>query len=289
MHLNRNKISVRPRLTLRAKKSTGGGKGVSPRPAKNTVKNPAESTQKIKSQIKKKNRARFLKTKGYADYQGIAKEYEDYRLIRECKDILNGHPAFLLGNGPSISKKDLTLLNNFFTIGINRIFYIYEPTVLFWQDRELWRSSEHDIINCRAVKVCRNVGDPRYLFNHFRLGEDPFRFSGKPHKLYGRGNTGALTAQFAYGLGCSSLVILGMDCKYDESGKTDFYGINDHHKPYTLKMCNTAMRWLKKNSPLPIYNCSENKIWPQMELEEVIEEINPEPLGKKHFRKLFLK
>jgi hypothetical protein len=288
LHLRRKKISIKPRLSFKSKKN------VITKKEKVVVKKKKdipESTKKLKATLKSKNisRSGTGKKRGFSEYHKITKEYEDYKPIRKCKDILNGYPAFLLGNGPSVSKRNLSLLDEFFTIGINRIFYIYESTLLFWQDRELWRSNENNILTSKAVKICRNIGDPRHLFNHYRLGEDPFRFSGKPHKLYGRGNTGVLSAQFAHGLGCSALVLLGMDCKYTEKGDTDFYGKNEHHKSYTLKMCNTAMRWLKKNSPLPIYNCSENKNWKQQTLEEVIEILDPEPLGKKYFRNLFKK
>ena len=46
--------------------------------------------------------------------------------------------CFILGNAPSINDMDLSLLDNYFTIGINRIFYEYDPTVLIWQDLALW-------------------------------------------------------------------------------------------------------------------------------------------------------
>ena len=38
--------------------------------------------------------------------------------------VLSGQPAFILGNSPSISAQPLHLLNQYLTIGINRIFYI---------------------------------------------------------------------------------------------------------------------------------------------------------------------
>ena len=288
MHLNRKKVKPKLKLSIKGKISSS----TKPSLKRNIKKYKEEipvSTKKIKSQIKSKSNIKSIKKRGFSDYNKIAKEYEKYKAIRKCKNILEGNPVFLLGNGPGLTKRNLSLLDDFFTIGINRIFYIYEPTILFWQDRELWRSDEQGVLKSKALKICRNIGDPRHLFIHFRLGEDPFRFSAKPHKLYGRGNTGVLTAQFAHGLGCSAFVLLGMDCKYAEDGNTDFYGKNEHHKHYTLKMCNTAMRWLKNNSPVPIYNCSDNTIWPQRDLQEVIEEIKPESHGKEHFRNLFLK
>jgi hypothetical protein len=212
-----------------------------------------------------------------------------YKKLSKWKNILKGYPAFLLGNAPSISKQDLTVLNPYFTIGLNRIFYIYHPTVLLWQDRQLWMSDKKNIVKCKSIKVARNIADPRGMFVNFKLGLNPFRLTSDPSHLYGRGNSGALAAEFAISLGCSSLVILGMDCKYGHKGRTDFYGNNRDHNPYTLTRCSDAMKWLKKYSPVPIYNCSKIKLWPTMTLEEAISKTKPKPFKRKHFENIFRK
>ena len=47
-------------------------------------------------------------------------------------------PCFLIGNGPSLRKVNTKLLENYFTIGINRCFLKIDPSILIWQDLALW-------------------------------------------------------------------------------------------------------------------------------------------------------
>ncbi|KKL11903.1 hypothetical protein LCGC14_2541120 [marine sediment metagenome] len=240
------------------------------------------------STSRKKNRDKVVTKKISQNVIKGKERYLDskkYKKLSKWKGILKGYTAFLLGNAPSISKQDLSLLNNYFTIGINRIFFLYEPTVLFWQDRQMWITDKKNLIKCKSVKVCRDLADPRNMFLNFKLGLNPFRFTMKPQQMYGRGNTGAVAAEFAVSMGCSSIVILGIDCKYSK-GKTDFYGNNKDHTKYTLNRCKEAMEWLKKKCPIPIYNCSKIDLWPKQNLSDVINEIKPKKCDKKSFAKL---
>ena len=196
-------------------------------------------------------------------------------------------PRAAADNSPSITNHNLSLLDDYFTIGVNRIFFIYTPTILFWQDLEMWTKHKKDLLKCNSMRVCRNISDPQNIFVNFLLGQNPPRFPETPQVLYGRGNSGILIAQLAYAFGCSSVILLGMDCKY-EKDKTNFYGKNKDHKTYTMKMCRNSMKWLKNNCPIPIYNCSNIDLWPFMTLEDAIRKSNPIPKGKKYFTNLFL-
>lgn len=212
-----------------------------------------------------------------------------YQPIEKWAGILEGHVAFLLGNAPSIGKLKLDVLDSYLTIGINRIFYIYDPTILMWQDRQLWSRDKKGIERQRAIKVSSASSDPKNLYCHFKVSGSHFKFTYAPHQLYGRGNTGVLSAQFAVALGCTNLVLLGMDCKYGPDGRTDFYGKNKDHKPYTLKMCYAAMRWLRDNCPVPIHNCSNIDLWPQKSLNDVIKELSPRKMSRSDYHKVLLK
>ena len=208
--------------------------------------------------------------------------------VPKWSNLIAGQPAFILGNAPSISDQNLPLLDDFFSIGVNRIFFVYDPTILIWQDRAISDEHSSELRICESVKFCRDIYDKKKKYMNFKLKLDPFKFSMKPGLLNGRGNTGVLAAQLAVSMGCSSLVMIGTDCSYD-GDKTDFYGKNKDHKKYTLKMCKGAMKWLRDNSPVPIYNCSRNKLWDNMSINEAIEELKPERLGKKYFNSLMRK
>ena len=278
MHFNREKITT-PKLRI------------SPRGKKNRNKERKVTKEDIKPVIKPKIRNNKLKiTKTSKDkIQGNDKGKKKYKILSNWEGLLAGHTAFILGNAPGIEKQDLSLLDSYFTIGINRIFYIYDPTILIWQDRQVWDRDKKTVLKQKAIKVCSSVADPRHYFLNFRVKSGPFLFGANPSILHGIGNTGALAAQFAVSLGCSNIVLLGTDCKYGAKGKTDFYGKNKDHKPYTLKMCNSAMKWLKNKCPVPVYNCSGNKLWSTQKLSEVIKTINPPKLSRGKYSRMLAK
>jgi hypothetical protein len=212
-----------------------------------------------------------------------------YKSLSKWKNLFEGQPVFILGNSPSIGKQDLSLLNSYCTIGINRIFYIYDPTILIWQDKQVWRGDQDWILKSNAIRVCRDIIDSQKMFINYKLGFNPPKFSVVPNKMYGRGNSAILAAQLAVSIGCSDIVLLGTDCKYGKHRKTNFYGRNKDHTGYTLKMCDDGMKWLRKKSPVPIYNCSRNGTWEKRKLEDVIEELKPKKFKREYFRKLFIR
>lgn len=273
MHFNRQKVAG-PKLKI-------APKGRSKKKSSSKVKK-----QDIRPVSKPKTKKKSIRMRTRPVGKIKANERKMYKSLSDWQDLLTGHTAFLLGNAPSISSQRLSLLDKYFTIGVNRIFYLYDPTVLLWQDRQLWNGDKKVILKQNAIRVCSNTADPRNAFLNFRVKLGPFRFGRNPSLLFGMGNTTALAAELAVSLGCSNLVLVGTDCKYGAKGKTDFYGKNKDHKPYTLKMCNAAMKWLKEECPVPIYNCSDNKLWPSEELSDVINKIKPHAMGREKYKQL---
>ena len=279
MHLNRKKIKQNKFK-------------ISPRGAKKKKIKIASEKKIIRPIVKSKRRNKKLKITSVSGVNSLdVKKFGDkseYKLIKEWKNILDGEVVFILGNAPSISKQNLSILKPYFTIGVNRIFYVYTPTILMWQDIEMWNSEKNKIANSKSLRICNKLSDPRSVFLNFKVKAGNFKFGCDPSILHGTGNTTALAAQLAINMGCSSMVLLGTDCKY-QNGKTDFYGNNKDHKSYTLKMCDTAMKWIKDNSPVPIYNCSINKLWPQENLVDVINRLRPLKSNRKKYLEKFKK
>jgi len=178
------------------------------------------------------------------------------RSIKGWTNTLVDVPAFILGNCPYLPQKDLRLLKNHFTIGINRAFYVLDPTILMWQDSELWYTEKSKIVKTEAIKFCRDSADIQGRFLHFRISGNSFAIPDSAEVLHGRGSTGPLAFQLAWILGCNPIVLLGMSCKYHD-GKTDFYGKNASHKPHTLRNCSKGLEWISKCERMgrTIYNC----------------------------------
>lgn len=222
---------------------------------------------------------------------GLARKHRSQRYaVKNWVNRLADVPCFIIGNAPSVLDHDLTSLNNYFTIGINRAFQLIDPTILMWQDLSLWKSEFHDVHNLQALKVARDVADPRRLYYNFCLKGGNYQFSpDKSHVLYGRGSSGPLAAQFAVALGCRPLILLGCDCKRGSDGRGDFYGENKFWLPHTLDNCWLGLEFLKKECPVEIISCGNaEELWPRQELKDVLRDrINPRyAIGRQEYVKI---
>ena len=196
--------------------------------------------------------------------------------VEKWVDLLKGEPAFILGNSPSILKHDLGLISNYFTIGINRIYLLMEPTVLFWQDIGLYEDGgDKHVEACNSIKLCRIQCDKSRQYNNFEVTSGKYRFTGRPNKHQGSGCSAAIACQLAHAMGASHIVLLGCDGKYAEDGRTDFYGKNTQHRRHTVRNFDKGYDFLKRECPVPIINCSENERWPQVSLKDAIEATKP--------------
>lgn len=190
------------------------------------------------------------------------------------KDI----PCFIIGNAPSLYDMELSPLYDYFTIGINRVFYKYDPTVLIWQDLALWLKEKKKVMATKAIKYCREGADTKGGFYTFKLqGKEP-KLAQTPAILYGRGSSGSITYQFARSLWCDPIILIGMDCAHGQvNGETvtDFYGNNPMHRSHTIPACTKGLNFIKNNHKGKIlYNCSFTNVFPErLTIAEVIEKL----------------
>ncbi len=186
---------------------------------------------------------------------------------------MKGIPCFLLGNAPSLDKiENLSILDDYFTIGMNRIFFQYDPTILIWQDLALWSQEKQKVLKTKSIKYCREGSETQGGFYTFHLNGREAKITHDVSKLYGRGSSGSISYQFAYALGCDPIILVGMDCRYTKKGKTDFYGNNPMHRSHTLPACVKGLKFIQNNSKnKTIINCSRNKVFSERKtIEEVV-------------------
>lgn len=207
---------------------------------------------------------------------GLARRQRHQRYsTRFWVDRLVDIPAFIIGNAPSLNECNLSLLEHYFTIGINRAFYKIDPTILIWQDISLWNTEYQKLHSTQAVKVSRDVSDPRKIYYNFYLKGGPYKFDRtSTHVLYGRGSTGPLAVQLAVAMGCSPIILLGMDCLKDAQNQSDFYGNNQHWTDTTQENCLLGLKFIHEQCPVPIRSCNNSSLWPKEQLENIIGTIN---------------
>lgn len=209
---------------------------------------------------------------------GVARKQRHQRFaIKSWVDKLVDVPAFILGNGPSLKDVNLSLIENFFSIGINRAYLLLDPTILIWQDISLWNTEYHRLHNTQALKVARDIADPRRIYYNFYLKGGSYKFDKtKTHILFGRGSTGPIAVQLAVAIGCRPIVLLGMDCKTANDGSTNFYGVNNHYLPHTLNACASGLQFIKEQCPVEVRSASNNDFFPREKLEDILSDIDPD-------------
>jgi hypothetical protein len=161
------------------------------------------------------------------------------------KDKFKGERCFIVGNGPSLNKCDLKLLENEYTFGVNGIFYKtdemgFRPTFYMVEDRHvvvdnLERINGYECqykffpsIYANKIEKTENV----YFFTAdlgFYSEGHPFyckpRFSKEFHnQAYTGQSVTYMQLQLAFFMGFSDVYLIGMDYNYDLPASTVVQG-----------------------------------------------------------------
>ncbi len=156
------------------------------------------------------------------------KQKESPRLAK-FKNIHQGEDCFLIGNGPSLNKMDLTLLNKYYTFGLNKIFLIFKRVNL--------QLSYHVSVNKYVIQqsldpfqllTCPSFLD--YTVSKGLLPESeriyyvntraPKGFYGDISSSIAQGGTVTYIAmQIAYSMGFSRVFLVGVDHTFAQKGK----------------------------------------------------------------------
>lgn len=156
--------------------------------------------------------------------------------IKKLQNKFEGQRCFILGNGPSLNKCDLTLLNKECSFGVNGIFYKteemgYKPTFYVVEDSHVMKDNhkkinEYDIdykfFPTNYKSFIRNKKNT-YFFNMnegFYIEHSPNfsipRFSTDMAKeLFCGQSVTMLNFQIAFYLGFKEVYLIGMDFSYD--------------------------------------------------------------------------
>ncbi len=151
--------------------------------------------------------------------------------VEALRNRFVGQQCFLIGNGPSLNKTDLTCLKNKFTIGLNRIYLNYpamgfqptfyccvNPNVARQFAAEIDALSSVKFITNRAVELFRNKKNTFFLDSISGVG-----FNKNLSVLsWHEGWTVTYCAmQVAFHLGFEEVVLVGVDHCFEEVGEPD--------------------------------------------------------------------
>lgn len=167
---------------------------------------------------------------------------EEKRKLAAFKDIHLGQRCFVVANGPSLKHMDLSLLKDEITIGMNRIYLLFDDhfeTTYHTAINELVLEQFHtDIaklrptkfLNWKQHKLFRESEDVNYLFISQSLVDG---FSKDLTKnLYSGGTVTYTSLQLAFYMGFHEVILIGLDHNFTDKGvpnKTEVRKGDDHN------------------------------------------------------------
>ena len=146
-------------------------------------------------------------------------------MLKKFKGIHKGKRGFLIACGPSLSKTDISKLDNEITFVVSRGYKREKLniTYLFIGDMYIYQQFYDEIseVNCDALFVSKGI-----YFSGLPVNKNTYYFTGHGEKkfhtditksLYGGGTSTFLAMQFAYYMGIQELYAIGLDHSWNFS------------------------------------------------------------------------
>jgi hypothetical protein len=179
--------------------------------------------------------------------------------LAELKDKYRGQRAFIIGNGPSLNRTDLTRLKHEFTFGLNRIYLMF-PDLGFSTSCLV---SVNDLVIEQCLSEMDALPIPKFLswrshrfFNPSR--EIPFlpiflysTYESPCFALDARGRLweGAtvtyVALQLAFHMGFQQVILIGVDHNFASKGKANQTVVSQGDDPnhFSVKYFGEGFRW----------------------------------------------
>lgn len=195
---------------------------------------------RLKEEAKRSRMVRLL-TKPYMDrhLRKVDKEYqttEDSHWLADQKDVHAGKRCFIVGNGPSITMRDLDLIKGEYSFATNSIYRCFgetkwRPTYYLSVDRSAIATEGERIANLKVPHVLMDRIARRYVaskpdnlhylnlhmngFSSRKYSISSISFSDHPEKcIYGGYTVTFAALQLAMHMGFEEIYLLGIDHSY---------------------------------------------------------------------------
>lgn len=177
------------------------------------------------------------------------------RRLAAMKDNHRGQRCFIIGNGPSLQRTDLSLLRGEFTFGMNRIYLIFP---------ELGFSTTYYLsVNSLVIEQCaediRALAAPKFLSWRSHALIQPTEdtsflhttYTGPKFSLDARGRIweGAtvtyVALQLAYHMGFAQVILIGVDHGYSTQGRPNTTVVSQGSDPdhFDANYFGKGFRW----------------------------------------------
>ena len=170
------------------------------------------------------NRGRHIASKVLS-----TRRYQSIRKLKHYEDKHQGERCFVLGNGPSLKRTNLSLLQDEITFGLNRIYLLFD---------ELGFSTTYFVaINTLVIEQCAaeimeiNIpkfitwrgrkwmsGDPEVLFLDTDYTPPPIFSKDVTQRVFEGSTVTYVAMQLAYYMGFEEVILVGVDHSFKTKG-----------------------------------------------------------------------
>ncbi len=175
--------------------------------------------------------------------------------LAEYKDLHRGQRGFIIGNGPSLKKTDLSQLREEYTFGMNR-FYLIFPEMGF-------TSTYYLSVNSLVIEQCaediRGLPVPKFLswrsrhliqptedmtFLHTTYTGPKFAYDAR-RRLWEGATVTYVALQLAFHMGFKQVILIGVDHSFSTKGRPNTTVTSDGDDPdhFDAKYFGKGFRW----------------------------------------------
>jgi len=187
-------------------------------------------------------------------FSALAKQHQ--QKIRQFKSIHQGKRCFIIANGPSLKKTDLSFLKDEFTIGMNRIYLLFnelgfKPTYYVCSNNLLLEQFTDDIDALKMPKFLNwsrkelFTNENSHFVKHFLSLNDGFS-TDISKGTYGGGTVTYFALQLAYYMGFTEVYLVGLDHNFAEKGtpnKTEVRTENEDKSHFHPNYFPKGIKW----------------------------------------------
>ncbi len=158
---------------------------------------------------------------------------QSMRNLAALKDKYRGERCFIIGNGPSLRKTDVSKLKNEYTFGMNRVYLAFEE----WGFQTTFLVSINDLVIEQCVDDFLALDMPRFFSWHSRkyfqpstLNPPTFLYttyegikfaSDARYRLWEGATVTNVCLQLAYHMGFETAILIGVDHSFKSKGKAN--------------------------------------------------------------------
>ena len=175
--------------------------------------------------------------------------------LKQYENRYQGERCFVIGNGPSLRKTDLTKLRNEYTFGMNRIYLMFPklgfPTTFFVSVNDLvieqtaadiQKMAISPFVSWRGRKWLKRADDIYFLYTTYTGPKFARKVTGR---LWEGATVTFVALQLAYYFGFEKVILIGVDHSFSTIGKPNTTVVSqgddpDHFHPAYFRK---GFRW----------------------------------------------